>query len=117
MSAVGTALVAVTAAANAGIAVADVVPAPFVVTNSAEVGVAPRWIPVLASLKLAGAIGLVAGLVGLTALGFAAAVGLAVFFVGAVLTHARARVFHNIGFPLTYLALAVGALVVFAGRL
>jgi hypothetical protein len=29
------------------------------------------------------------------------------FFVGAVGAHVRTRVFHNIGFPIAYLALAV----------
>ena len=117
MSALGTAVVVAAAAANAGIAAADLVPARFVVANSRLVGVAARWIPVLAGLKRAGAIGLVAGLAGLTLLGAVAAVGLTAFFVGAVLVHVRARVFHNIGFPLTYLALAVGSLVALADRL
>ncbi len=85
--------------ANAAIAAADYVKADFVLKNSAEVGVPARALPYLATLKLAGAIGLVAGLAGLRWLGVAAGVGLLLFFVGAVVAHVRARVFHNLAFP------------------
>jgi hypothetical protein len=112
-----TALAAVTvlcAAANAAVGVADLARAQFVLANSAEVGVAPRWIPYLAALKLAGALGLLLGLVAAPWLGLAAAVGLVGFFVGAVGAHLRTRVFHNIAFPAAYLLLAVGATAYFA---
>ena len=82
--------------------------------TSAEVGVAPRWIPHLASVKLAGAAGLVLGFVTTPWLGLAAATGLVGYFVAAVAVHVRTRVFHNIGFPVAYLLLAVGAAVYFA---
>lgn len=88
-----------TAAITAAIAVADFVPARFVLANSAEVGVPRSWLPALGAAKLAGAAGLVVGLLGLPALGIAAAAGLVVFFVGAVLTHLRAGVLYNIAFP------------------
>ncbi|MGC0330524.1 hypothetical protein RKD23_003514 [Streptomyces sp. SAI-170] len=96
--------------ANAGIAVADVAGARFVLANSAEVGVPGGWIPWLAALKGAGAAGLVLGLAGAGAVGVVAGAGLVLFFVGAVLAHVRARVFHNIAFPVVYLALACAAL-------
>ncbi|MEU5623658.1 DoxX family protein [Streptomyces tendae] len=99
-------------AANAGIAVADLMRAPFVLANSAEVGVPASWLPWLAGLKGAGAAGLLVGLLGVRPLGIAAAIGLVLFFVGAVAAHVRARVFHNIAFPLGYLALSTAALVV-----
>lgn len=111
-----TLLAAVTLAcaiANAGVAVADFSRAQFVLANSAEVGVAPRWIPYLAALKSAGAVGLLLGLTAVPWLGMAAATGLVVFFVGAVGVHVRTSVFHNIAFPATFLALAVGALAYF----
>lgn len=92
--------------ANAAIAAADYVKADLVLKNSAEVGVPARALPYLATLKLAGAIGLVAGLAGLRWLGVAAGVGLLLFFVGAVVAHVRARVFHNLAFPGLYLLLA-----------
>ncbi|MEV5013992.1 DoxX family protein [Streptomyces sp. NPDC053780] len=108
-----TAYVAVTVVAivaDAGIAVADLLRARFVLANSAEVGVPASWIPWLAGLKFAGAAGLLVGLFGARPLGIAAGVGLVLFFVGAVAAHVRARVFHNIAFPLGYLALNTAAL-------
>jgi len=88
--------------------------ARFVVQNTAEVGVDERWLPYLATLEAAGVVGLVLGLLGWPGLGLAAAIGLVLFFVGAVSTHIRARVFHNIAFPVAFLALAVAALGYFA---
>lgn len=108
------AVTAVCAAANAAVAVADWGHARFVLANSAEVGVAPVLIPYLAALKMAGAVGLLAGFVLTPWLGLAAAVGLVLFFVDAVAVHVRTGVLHNIAFPLTYLGLAVGACAYFA---
>lgn len=99
-----------TAVVTAAIAVADLVPAKFVLANSAEVGVPRSWLPALAAAKLAGAAGLIVGLLGLRALGIAAAVGLVLFFVGAVITHLRARVLYNIAFPGAFLCLSAAAL-------
>lgn len=99
-----------TAFVTAAIAVADLVPAKFVLANSAEVGVPRSWLAPLATAKLAGAIGLVVGLLGLPWLGIAAAVGLVLFFVGAVVTHLRAHVLYNIAFPGAYLCLSAASL-------
>ncbi|MFS1303227.1 DoxX family protein [Streptosporangium longisporum] len=106
----------VTIVANAGIVVADLARAGFVLDNGAEVGVPPSWLPVLATLKAAGAVGLLLGLLGVRPVGVAAAAGLCLFFVGAVVVHVRARVFHNIAFPGVYLALAVASLVLAVAR-
>ncbi|MFF0740418.1 DoxX family protein [Streptomyces sp. NPDC004111] len=95
--------------ANASIAVADWAKADFVQRNSAEVHVPDSAVPYLAALKLAGAVGLVVGLTVWTWVGVAAGIGLTLFFVGAVVAHVRARVFHNIAFPGLYLLLAVAA--------
>ncbi|MFE6039928.1 DoxX family protein [Streptomyces sp. NPDC056452] len=103
--------------ANAFIAIADYARAPFVLANSAEVGLPPAAVPYLATLKLAGAAGLLMGLLGVPGLGLAAGIGLTAFFVGAVLAHVRARVFYNIAFPGGYLLLAVGSTSFFVGRL
>lgn len=100
--------------ANAFEVGAKAVGARFIVRNATEVGVARRWIPYLAVLEGSGVAGLVVGLAGWTPLGFAAAVGLVLYFVGAVGAHVRARVFHNIAFPAGFLALAVAALGHFA---
>jgi DoxX-like family len=99
-----------TAVVTAAIAVADLIPARFVLANSAEVGVPRSWLPPLAAAKLAGAAGLVVGLLGLPALGVAAAAGLVLFFVGAVVTHIRARVLYNIAFPGAFLCLSAATL-------
>ncbi|MFJ5043150.1 DoxX family protein [Streptomyces sp. NPDC088719] len=103
------------AVANTSDAVASYARAPFVLANSAEVRVPPGAVPHLATLKLAGAVGLAVGLLGVHRLGLAAAIGLTVFFVGAVLVHIRTRVFHNIAFPGVYLLLAVASTGFFAG--
>ncbi|MFI7552094.1 DoxX family protein [Micromonospora sediminimaris] len=105
------AVTALTIAANVAIGVADLRRAEFVLHNSARVGVAPSLLPLLAALKIAGAAGLIAGLLGVRPLGLAAAAGLVLFFVGAVASHVRARVYDNIAFPLSYLALAVATFV------
>ncbi|GAA2247717.1 membrane protein [Streptomyces ruber] len=100
-----------TVLANAGIAVADLAGARFVLANSAEVGVPLTWLPWLAALKAAGAAGLLLGLLGVPVVGVAAAAGLVLFFTGAVAAHVRAGVYHNIAFPGGYLALAAASLV------
>jgi hypothetical protein len=70
----------------------------------------------LGTLKVAGAIGLLGGLVGPPAIGIAAATGLVLFFIGAVIAHLRARVLYNIAFPGAYLGLSAASLVLLAGK-
>jgi DoxX-like protein len=89
----------ITIAANTGAAVADLGQARPVLANMAEVRVPRPWLRPLGLVKLAGAAGLVLGLLGAWPLGIAAAAGLVLFFTGALVTHVRARVFHNIAFP------------------
>ncbi|OBB57301.1 transmembrane invasion protein [Mycobacterium sp. 852013-51886_SCH5428379] len=95
--------------ANAFIAVADYAKAGFVLKNSAEVHVPANVLPYLATLKLAGAVGLVVGVTAVPWLGVAAGIGLVLFFIGAVVAHVRARVLYNIAFPGLYLLLAVAS--------
>ncbi|NEA09542.1 DoxX family protein [Streptomyces sp. SID10692] len=104
-------------AANLGIAIADCGRAPFVLANSAEVRLPSAMLPYVATLKLAGSAGLVIGLLGAHPLGLAAGVGLVAFFVGAVIAHIRARVFHNIAFPGVFLALAAASTAFFASKI
>ncbi len=105
-----------TAAVNVAMAVADLAGARFVLANSAQVGVPRSWLPWLAVLKLAGAAGLLLGvLVGaLRPLGVAAACGLVLFHLGAIAFHLRARVLHNLAFPAFYLATAAASLALTA---
>jgi DoxX-like family len=105
-----------TAIVTAGIAVPDFIPANFVLANSAAVGVPRSWLPALGATKLAGALGLLAGLVGLPALAIAAAAGLVLYFVGAVATHLRAHVLYNIAFPGGFLCLSAASLALLIGE-
>jgi DoxX-like family len=106
----------VTAFAVAASALTDLARAQFVLANSAAVGVPQSSLPALATLKLAGALGLLVGLFGVRPLAVAAAVGLVAFFVGAVIVHVRARVLDTVGYPAAYLALAIASLVLVALR-
>jgi hypothetical protein len=99
-----------TIAMNAAIAIADFTGAQFVTANSAELGVPTSWQPVLGTLKAAGVVGLLIGLFWLPPLGIAAAIGLVLFYVGAVITHVRARVLYNLAFPGIFLGFAAATL-------
>jgi hypothetical protein len=106
----------ITAIVTAAVAIPDSIPAGFVLANSAKVQVPRSWLPMLGALKLAGAIGLLVGVVGPPAIGIAAATGLVLYFIGAVIAHLRARVFYNIAFPGAYLGLSAASLVLLAGK-
>lgn len=80
----------------------------WVVDNLADYGVPRSWWLWLASAKALGAAGLVLG-VWIPAIGIAAAVGLGLYFLGAVLTVLRARAYTHVSFPLLYLAPVVAA--------
>lgn len=100
-----------TIVANAAVALADLVQVPQVLANMDEVGVPRSWLLPLALLKAAGALGLLLGLLGVRPIGLAAAIGLILFFIGALVAHVRARVFGTIGFPGAFLVLAVASAV------
>jgi hypothetical protein len=61
-----------------------------VLVSMALAGVPESRLPMLGTLKAAGAIGLLVGL-GVPWIGRAAAVGVVLYFVGAIMTHLRAR--------------------------
>ncbi|MFI9155648.1 DoxX family protein [Streptomyces sp. NPDC053367] len=63
---------------------------PQVVSSMTKVGVPDSWLPWLATAKAAGAAGLLVGLA-VPALGVAAAVGLVLYFAGAVISHLRVK--------------------------
>jgi DoxX-like family len=109
MTAAYVTVMILTIVANAGAAVADFTGAASVRKNSAELGIPESWIPPLGFLKAAGAVGLLVGLAGIPSVGVAAGIGLMLFFIGAVIVHIRARVFHNIAAPLTFFILATAA--------
>jgi hypothetical protein len=103
-------VVVVTAAAAAFSAAVDFSGHRYVVGNAEANGVPVGWLPVLGVLKAAGAVGLVAGLLGVPVVGVLAAGGLVLFFVGPVVVHVRARTVSTIGPAVVFLVLAAGSL-------
>ena len=98
-------------AANTFAATADFMRSKFVLITAAKAGVPESWLPMLGTLKAAGALGLLVGLlIGVPLIGTAAAVGLILFFIGAIITHLRVRDY-SIGPAAAFLLLAVAALV------
>ena len=98
-----------TAAANFFSATLDFIRYKQILINMARVGVSESWITILGILKAAGALGLLVG-IGVSLVGMAAAVGLVLFFVAAIITHLRARDY-SFGLAVAFLLLAVAALV------
>ena len=74
------------------------------------VGVPMKYFPLLAACEIAGALGLAVGFL-YPPLGAAAAVGLVVYFVGAVVSHLRVGDFKGIGNASFMLGFAVAALL------
>jgi len=108
---VGYVAVAVPAAAmNLWAASLDFRRAEMPVANAGKVGVPPTWLLPLGALKLAGALGLIVGII-VPLVGIAAAIGLILFFVCAIFAHLRVGWYATLPFPMAFLLLAVGALV------
>ncbi|MFD5437460.1 DoxX family protein [Kitasatospora sp. NPDC058063] len=84
--------------------------AEYVVKPLADYGVPRAWWTWLGVAKAAGALGLLAGLA-VPAVGYAAAVGVILYFLGAVITVLRARAYAHVPFPLVYMAPAAASLV------
>ncbi len=97
------------AAANIFSATLDFIRFKQILINMARVGVSESWITVLGALKAAGALGLLIG-IGVPLIGIAAASGLILFFVAAIVTHLRAHD-HSFGLAVVFLLLALAALV------
>ncbi|RKN37005.1 DoxX family protein [Streptomyces hoynatensis] len=107
-----TAYVVVTllGAAMAGFSAVSVfLGAAWVVGALEEYRVPRSWCPWLGTAKAAGAVGLLAGLV-VPVVGLLAAIGLILYFIGAVLTVLRARRYAHVPYPLVYLAPAAASL-------
>ena len=113
MSVAAVAVVLVTALMNGAVAVGDLLRAPFVLATSEQVRVPETWLPALGAAKMAGAVGLVVGLLGVRVIGVAAAAGLVLFFVCAIARHVQTGVLRTIPFPGAFLVLASMSLLVF----
>lgn len=98
-------------AASVFVAAANFARCTFVRAQAAKLGVAESWMPVFGVLHAAAALGLLLGLLGVPAIGTAAAAGLVVYFVGALVVHVRARDY-AVGPATVFLVLAASALVV-----
>jgi hypothetical protein len=99
----------VTVAANLFSAVCDFVRYEQVAIAMDKAGVPQSWMTTLGVLKAAGALGLLVGL-RVPLIGTAAAIGLTLFFIGAIITHLRARDY-SFGLATAFLLLAVASLV------
>jgi hypothetical protein len=73
-----------------------------VLDNFTKWGGSPSWLVTLGILKAAGALGLLLG-IGVTPIGVAAALGLVLFFVGAIAVVMRAGWYSHLPEPSTYL--------------
>ncbi|MFE1294742.1 MULTISPECIES: DoxX family protein [unclassified Streptomyces] len=102
-----TVIAAVMAAFSAG---SVFLHAEWTVKPLADYGVPRAWWPWLGAAKAAGAAGLLAGLA-VPVIGRLAAIGLVLYFLGAVITVVRARWFSHVPFPLVYAAPVVASLV------
>ena len=84
---------------------------PRIITSiNGVVGVPMPWIPALAACEIAGALGILIGIFW-PPLGLAAAVGLVIYFVGAIIAHLRVQDFKGLAGPVLPLVLAVATLV------
>jgi DoxX-like family len=100
-------------AANTFSGVAALVHFKPILPGMVKAGVPESWLTFpIGTLKTAGAVGLLLGVIGVPLIGTAAAVGLILFFVCAIYTHLRAGDYSaQFGLALGFLLLAVAALV------
>ncbi|MFD7444657.1 DoxX family protein [Streptomyces sp. NPDC059909] len=82
---------------------------PAVVASMGKAGVPDSWFPRLATLKAAGAVGLLAGLA-VPFIGVAAAIGVVLYFIGAAIMHVRAKDY-ALAVPVVLAVMAAAALV------
>lgn len=97
------------AAANIFSATLDFIRYKQILVNMARVGVPESWLTTLGILKAAGALGLLVG-IGVPLIGIAAAIGLILFFIAAIITHLRGRDY-SFGLAVVFLLVAVATLV------
>jgi hypothetical protein len=100
-------------AANLFSGIAALVHMKAILPGMAKAGVPESWLTFpIGTLKTAGAVGLLLGLIGVPLIGTAAAIGLILFFVCALYTHVRVSDYTpQFALANGFLALAVAALV------
>lgn len=104
------------AGANIYAATNDFIRPKWLLSNMSKVAVQESWLPIMGGLKAAGALGLLVG-IRVPLIGTAAATGLTVFFIGALIAHLRVRDFSlGNGVPVVFLGIVVAALVLGISR-
>ena len=100
-------------AANGFSGVAALLHMKAILPGMVKAGVPESWLTFpIGTLKMAGAVGLLIGLLGVPLIGSAAAIGLILFFVCAIYTHIRARDFTpQFGLANGFLLLNIATLV------
>jgi DoxX-like family len=100
-------------AADAFSGVAALVHFKAIIPGMLKAGVPESWLTFpIGTLKTAGALGLLVGLIGVPLIGTAAAIGLVLFFVCAIYTHLLARDYSpQFGLAIGFLLLNAAALV------
>jgi hypothetical protein len=113
MSTASLVVIAVTVAINAFSGIAALLHWKAILPGMVKAGVPESWLTFpIGTLKTAGAVGLLIGLVGVPVFGAAAAIGLVLFFVCALYTHVRAHDYSaQFGLAIFFLAMAVSSLV------
>jgi DoxX-like family len=101
---------ALTAAITLQAAVLDFRRSEWIVSNMDKYGVPRSWLPYLGALKVAGAVGLLIG-IWVPVIGIAAALGLVLYFIGAIVTVMQAHWYSHLRYPAPFLALSAASLV------
>lgn len=98
------------AGANIYAATNDFIGPKWLLSNMSKVGIQESRLPIVGVLKAAGALGLLVG-IRVPLIGIAAAIGLTLFFIGALITHLRVRDFSlGNGVPIMFLPIVLAAL-------
>jgi hypothetical protein len=104
------ALTVLGAAAHSWAASNDFRSVTFTVDNMDRYGVPRSWLVPLGVVKAAGALGILAGL-RVRPIGITASASLIAFYLGAVVTVLRARMYSHLGYPTPFLLLAAATLL------
>ncbi|WP_381557653.1 DoxX family protein [Streptomyces eurythermus] len=88
----------------------DIIRDPKITEGLKAVGVPESWLLPLGLTKIAGALGLLAG-IAYRPLGVAAAIGVILYFLGAVITHVRAGDNKGVGAPAVIMLVSAAPLV------
>ncbi|MEU1347668.1 DoxX family protein [Streptomyces sp. NPDC005786] len=88
----------------------DITRDPKITDNLKALGVPDSWFVPLGLIKIAGALGLLVG-IAYRPLGVAAAIGVVLYFLGAVITHLRAGDKKGVGAPAVIMLVSVAPLV------